>query len=1066
MNGLFIITQSNSKFTMKRVKYLISIALLAVTFFASAQNVAVKGKVTDAQNGDPVPFASIVVKGTTQGVVADLDGNYSISAPSNAVLVFSSVGYQTQEVQLNGRSSVNVSLSTDAEFLDDVLVVAYGTAKKSSYAGSAALVRSEELVKTPAASVEQALQGKVAGLQITSTSGQPGASTSFRIRGSGSLNASNEPLYVIDGVATTSGSYSVIAESQYSTASIISSINPQDIESITVLKDAAAASLYGSRAANGVVIITTKSGKAGQGKVNFNAQVGVASAPKQYSMMNTNDYYGLVYNSYLESAKASGKSGNSASEWANGQTQGLLTINPFNVAQPFDADGKLVSGANALINTNWQDEVMSTGISQDYSLSYSGGSDSMNYFISGGYFDQSGTTPASHFTRYSAKSSIDAKVKPWISAGANIVFSYSKQKTEMSSSAGASPLFNALQFPNAIPVYLTDAKGNYVLDANGEKQFNWLNPAQKDFNPLATPFMDPNSSDTFRLFASLYTELKLAEGLTAKTVFSPDYVGLYESSYWNKYHGNGPAYNGRGQKYQTHDLMYTSTTTLNFNRQFGAHGVTAMAGYEFWHSDYRFLQATATNFAFDFMTELAGASNMQSISSYTTESTLMSYIAHAEYNYNEKYFLSGSFRRDGSSVFGTDNKWGNFYSVGASWRASEEDFIKDIDWISNLKLRASYGTSGNNAGLGRYQSLGIWMADVSYQYGNNSGMGHAQFSNPDLGWEKQKMLNAGVDFGFLNNRISGSFEVFNKVSDDLLYKYPLPASHGVGEYYDFTTSLMMNMAKVKNNGFEFEIAADIIANKEFSWNASFNFSHNADTILDLAGDDDLTMSDTKKIWKVGHSQYEFYMPTWAGVDSNNGDPLWKKGSGTTNDYASADYELQGKATPFAFGSLTNNFSWKGLNLSVMFYYNLGGKFYDTLYAGMMHDGNDSGKNLHVDAVNAWTAPGQVTNVPKYTNSNANLSNSPSTRFLYDATYLKFKSLNLSYTLPKSLLNFANGNVSSVRIFANADNIATWFKDKDYKGYDDIDIFGVGGYDAYPYYIPLSKTYTFGVNITF
>jgi len=1047
---------------MRKIKVFISLILLAVGTFAYAQTLTVKGSVTDASTGEPIPFASVVISGTSNGSVADMDGKYSISAGSNAVLVFSSVGYSTQEVSVGGKSVINVSLSPDAEFLEDVIVVAYGTAKKSSYSGSAALVKSDDLVKTPTSSVEQALQGKVAGLQITSASGQPGASTSFRIRGSGSLNASNEPLYVIDGVATTSGSYSAIAAQEYSTSSVISSINPQDIESITVLKDAAAASLYGSRAANGVVIITTESGKAGQGKMNFNAQMGIASAPKQYSMMNSSDYYGVVYNSFLEDAAALGKD----YQWANAQTQGLLTWNPFNVQNPYDASGNLVSGAKNIINTNWQDEVMSTGVTQDYNLSYSGGTDAVTYFFSGGYYDQQGTTPASAYTRYSGKANVDANIKPWLKAGANVLFSYSKQSTEMSSSSGASPLFNALQFPNAVPVYIVDGNGDYVLDANGEKQYNWLNPAQKDFNPLATPYMDPNNTDTYRLFASFYAELKLAEGLTAKTVFSPDYVSLYESSYWNKYHGNGPAYNGRGQKYQTHDLMYTSTTTLNFNRTFGDHNVSAMAGYEFWHSNYNYLKASATNYAFDFMTELAGASNMQEITSYSTEASLISYIGRAEYNFKEKYFVSGSFRRDGSSYFGADNKWGNFYSFGASWRLSEEDFIKDVDWISNLKLRASYGTSGNNAGLGRYQSLGIWVADSSFQYGNNSGMGHSQFSNPDLGWEKQKMLNVGLDFGVLRDRITGSFEVFNKVSDDLLYSYPLPSSHGVGGYYDYTTSLMMNMAKVKNSGFEFEIAADAVTTRDFNWNISLNFSHNVDEILDLAGDDDLTMSDTKKIWKVGHSQYEFYMPTWAGVDPANGDPLWKKGNGTTNDYASADYEMQGRSTPWGFGALTNNLSWKGLNFSFMFYYNLGGKFYDTLYAGMMHDGNDSGKNLHVDALNAWTPTNTNTNVPKYTNSNANLSNSPSTRFLYDATYLKLKSLNLSYSLPQSIVAKTNGILSSVKFFANADNIATWFKEKDYKGYDDIDIFGVGGYDAYPYYIPLSRTYTFGVNITF
>ena len=1040
---------------MKKAKIISLILLLAVPFFAYAQNITVRGRVTDGSTGESVPAASVVVSGTTVGVIADVNGNYSISAPSGASLVFSSIGYDTRVVSIEGRTRIDVVLEPSAEALEDVLVVAYGTAKKSSYSGSAEMVRAEELAQKPVSSVEQALQGKVAGLQVSSASGQPGAATTFRIRGTGTLNASSSPLYVIDGVATTSSNYSMNADDANTTTSILSSINPQDIESITVLKDAAAASLYGSRAANGVVIITTKSGKSGQGHVNFTAAVGISAVPKQYEMASSTDYYKLVYGSYLESAAASGKD----HVWANQQTQGLFSWNPFNVDVPFDANGNLVSGAKNVINTDWQNEVMKKGYSQDYNVSYSGGSDKVNYFFSVGYFDQKGTTPTARYTRYSGKASVDARVNSWLKGGANVIFSYATQNSETSSAAGASPLFNAVSFPNAVPVYKVDSSGNYVLDSNGEKQFNWNNPSSRDFNPVAIPYMNINKANTARLLASFYTEVKFMDGLTAKTVFSPDYVSVYDIFYWNKYHGDGPAYSGRGGRTQTSDLMFTSTTTLNFNRTFDdVHNVSAMAGYEYWQSKITRFDGTATGFAFDFMTELAGASTPQSITSYYTQAALMSWLGHAEYNYAEKYFVSGSFRRDGSSVFGADRKWGNFFSVGASWRIAQEDFIKDLGWVDDLKFRVSYGTSGNNAGVGRYQSLGLWTADAGYQYGYNSGLGHTSLSNSNLGWEKQKMLNIGLDFGVLNNRLSGSIEYFNKTSDDLLYEFPLPASHGL-------TSVMMNLAKVQNQGVEFTLNAIPVQSRGFNWDVSFNFSYNADKILDLAGDDDITMGDTKKIWKVGHSQYEFYMPTWMGVDPATGDPLWKAATGTTNRYSLADYEMQGRATPWGFGSLTNNLSWKGLNLSFMFYYNLGGKFYDTLYANMMHEGNGSGKNINIDEINAWTPTNTKTDVPKYVNANNTQSNSPSTRFLYDATYLKLKNVNLSYSLPASLLK-KTGILSGVRIYLNADNLFTVFKDKRYRGYDDIDIFGIGGYDPYPNYIPLSRTFTMGVNITF
>ena len=1043
---------------MKGIKTLFSVLFLAVGLSAAAQNITVKGTVTDAQTGDPVPGAAVVVSGTATGVVTDFDGTYSITVASDGVLIFSSIGYETMQVPVQGKKNLNVELSQSAEFIDETIVVAYGTAKKSSYSGSATMVRSEELVQKPVSSVEQALQGKVAGLQVTTASGQPGAATSFRIRGTGTLNASAEPLYVIDGVATTSASYSQNAASANTTTSIMSTINPQDIESITVLKDAAAASLYGSRAANGVVIITTKSGKAGTGHVNFNAQVGIASVAKNYQMLSSADYYKKAFNSYME--------GGDDYVTANQKAQGLTSWNPYNMDTPLDASGNVVSGAKTVIDTDWQKEVLTPGITQDYSLSYSGGSDKVSYFVSGGYFDQKGTAPTARYTRYSAKASVDAQVNKWFKGGANVIFSYANQNSEVSQSAGASPLYNALTFPNAVPVYKVDASGNYVLDGNGEKQYNWSNPVARDFNPLAIPNLNINKAATARLFASFYAEIKFMEGLTAKTVFSPDYVSVYDTSYWNKYHGDGPAYAGRGTKTQTSDLMFTSTTTLNFNRTFAdKHSVSAMAGYEFWKSKRNFFNGAATNFAFDFMTELAGAGSIQSLTSYYNEAALISFLGHAEYSYDQKYFASASFRRDGSSVFGADNKWGNFFSVGASWRAKQEDFLKDVDWLSDLKLRASYGTSGNNAGLGRYQSLGLWVAANNYQYGNNAGLGHESLSNSELGWEKQKMLNVGLDFGFFKNRLTGSVEFFNKTSDDLLYDFPLPASHGVAGYYDQISSVMMNLAKVKNQGVELVLGGTPVQTNDFSWDVNFNFSYNADKILDLAGDDDITMSDTKKIWKVGHSQYEFYLPTWKGVDPANGAPLWKKGEGTTSNYSEADYDMQGRATPWGFGALTNNLSWKGLNFSFMFYYNLGGKVYDSLYAVIMHDGNDPGKNLHVDALNAWTPGNTNTNVPKYSNTNDNQSNSPSTRFLYDATYLKLKNVNLSYTLPKNWVK-KTGVLSNVRVYVNVDNVFTVFKDKGYKGYDDIDIFGVGGYDAYANYIPLSRTYTMGVNITF
>ena len=943
-------------------------------------------------------------------------------------------------------------MKSDAEVLDEVMVVAYGTVKKSAFTGSATVV-DQDKIKSPAVSFDKSLAGQVSGVQVMSNSGQPGSGTSFRIRGSGSLKASNEPLYVIDGVATTSTEYSSIAEENESSSNILSSINPNDIESITVLKDAAAAALYGSRAANGVVVITTKSGKEGKARVNFNAQFSWSKLGKAYDMMSSADMYKMIYQGY----RAKGET----MEEANASAQGALTHNPYNVENPLDENGNVVDGAKLVVDTDWQKEVFRTAPSQDYNMNVSGKNDKTNYFFSIGYTKQGGITPASDFKRYSAKANINTKVNRWFNAGLNVTFSHSIQNTTVESSAGASPLYNALSFPNAVPVYIVDNEGNPVLDENGNKQYNFTNPVSRDFNPLAIPLMDVNRSKFYRLLASGYAEITFFKGFFFKTVFSPDYVSTDEHRYWNKEHGNGPTYNGRLDKYHHVDLMYTSTNTFNYTNVFkDVHSLNVMAGMEYWQSTYETLYAGGRGLLGD-MQELAGASGSFSPSSDTTKETLISYFGRAEYAYKDKYNFSASLRADGSSIFGADTKWGTFWSLGASWRINQEDFLKDIEWIDNLKLRLSYGTSGNKSGLARYASLGLWTTSADYLYGSNIGVGHEQLVNALLGWEKQGMFNVGVDFSFWN-RFYGSVDFFNKTSDGLLYDVPLALQNGL-------SSITMNAAKTSNTGFEIVLGANILRGP-LVWNMDLNASFIKDKIKDLNGENDVRMTDYQKIWSVGGSQYEFYMPTWAGVDPDNGSPLWYKVNDdgtrtTTSVYSEATYERQGRSTPLAYGGFINTFSYKNFDLTIQLNYSLGGKIYDNIYAGMMHDGATTAQNMHVDALEAWTTPGQQTNVPKYAINNATNSASLSSRFLYDATNVKLKTITLSYTLPKNLGVFSKV-ISGAKLWVSADNLCTWFADKGYKGYDDIDIYGVQGYKTYPYSFPTPRTFSIGANLTF
>lgn len=1019
----------------------------------------INGVVKDA-SGEPVIGANVVVKGTTIGMITGVDGDFELEVPRNAVLQVSYIGYIPQEVAVGNKTSLNVILNEDTQNLDEIVVVAYGTSKKSAFTGSAASIDNTKL-QTPSASFDKSLQGQVAGLQVMSSSGQPGSTSSFRIRGSGSLNASNEPLYVVDGVPISANTkYSKLADDNDNSSSILATLNSQDIESITVLKDAAAASLYGSRAANGVVLITTKNGKSGKASVSFNAQFGLSSVPKAYDMMSSAEFYRTKWQSHYDQKLATGMTAADAASSANTFAQGAITFNPYNVDQPIDANGNLVSGARIIVDTDWQDEIFKTALTQDYNVNVTGGNDKSNYFFSAGYYDQDGVTPSASYKRYSGKGNISSQVTPWLKAGMNVTFSHSVQNMEVGGGAGASPLYNALLFPNGVPVYLTDRDGNPILDASGNKQYNFTNPTSLDFNPIAIPQMDMNRSKNYRFLASAFLDFQLYKGLNFKTVFSPDYIHYSEAKYWNKEHGNGPAYNGRADRYNTTDVMYTSTNTLNYSTRFAdVHDLNAMVGFEYWQSDYERVEAGVTSFPLNGMHELSSGASALSPQSKTTKETLISYLGRIEYTYNDRYNFSVSLRSDGSSVFGQDNKWGTFWSAGASWRMEQENFLKDISWLDQLKLRLSYGTSGNNQGLERYQSLGLWDTGADYIYGTSSGTGHTQLANPHLRWEKQAMFNVGADFRFMN-RFYGSFEYFHKSSKDLLYKYPLAASNGF-------ESIMMNMAKVANYGVELTLGAYILRDTPVKWSVDLNLSSIRDEIKDLVGDDQI-ISDTKKIWSKGYSQYEFYMPTWVGVDPANGDPLWVKvdangNRGTTNVYSQATYEKQGRATPDFYGGLSTNLSYKGFDLSLLFAYSWGGMVYDALYSQIMHDGNQAGAQMHKDELSAWTPTNTITNVPKYVNNNTNSSDGVSTRYLYDATNIKLKNITLSYTLPSNL-----GTVSNVlrgaRVFVSADNLFTWFKD-DWKGYSDIDIFGVGGYNALTA-IPVPRTFTMGFNLNF
>ena len=580
---------------------------------------------------------------------------------------------QTQEVAV--APSLRVILKSDSEILDEVTVIAYGTAKKNSLTGSVATIKSSDMEKLPVTSFEKALQGLSPGLQIASVSGQPGSSTQVRIRGIGSMSASSTPLYVIDGVAIEAANLSEVANtSKYGTsANPLSNLNPNDIESITILKDASAASLYGSRAANGVILITTKQGKKGQAKVSFKAQMSSSKLPSGgYNLMNASEHYALYYGGFYNNNIAKGMSSEEASAAANKSTQSMYGRNPYNVANPLDASGDLTSGAQLMIDTDWLDEVFRTGMSQEYDISVNGGNEKSKYFISMGYMNQEGIVIGSDFERYSGRANVSTEIKPWFSMGINSTFSLAKQNTPVGGGGGASPLTNGIFLPNAVPVYDLDENFQMQYDENGKPLYNFKNPIFQDMNVISFAQTDKYATNTYRVLVNPYVDFNFY-GVHWKTSLSYDYINLDETQWYNAEHGNGKAAQGRLYKYAIWNNTFGLTSTLNYNFNIKEdHHFSVLAGYEIYNKEYKRTYAQGTKFPIGGLTELNVAATPQEVGSVTDKERMLSYFGRLNYDYQNKYFASFSIRSDGSSRFAPGHRYGTFWSVGLNWRISEE----------------------------------------------------------------------------------------------------------------------------------------------------------------------------------------------------------------------------------------------------------------------------------------------------------------------------------------------------------------------------------------------------------
>lgn len=1016
---------------------------------AYAQNMTVKGKVT--ANGLEMPGVTVSVKGTAGGTITSLDGDFTIKADAGSVLVFSFIGYETVEVPVKGNGPINVELREKTTDLDEVVIaVPYGTAKKSTFTGSAGVVDKKIIANSQVANVSQALQGSVAGLQSFSASGQPGEDATILIRGVGSVNASTTPLYVVDGVP-------------YDGA--LSSISNQDIASITVLKDAAAASLYGSRAANGVVMITTKQGsKKSAPSIEISAKYGFSDrAVKDYEQVSTEQYFMLEWEAIRNMRMNLKKNPDTAEAAAAYATQNLILnyigINPYGTAypQPIGTDGKLVEGARLLWNDSWEDALSQDAHYTDLSARVSGGSENSQYYFSLGYMDNQGAYIGSGFKRYTLRANITSDLTKWLQVGVNVGLTHSIQDFPKSDdSSMGNVVLAARSIPSFYPVYERDPEtGAYVLDENGQRVYDYgkyRHGSYAGYNQAQSMLYDKNEIKRDAASVRGYLQVTPIEGLTYKMSLNIDYNSRFTHDYANPTYGKEPV-TGSVSKRNTRTTGMTFNNVVNWEHTFGeVHNVRLMAGQEYYEYNTSNFGGSRSNVITDGYFEPDVASTLTGFSGNSDQYKLLSYFGQAEYNYAQKYFASVSMRADGSSRFHPDNRWGAFWSFGGSWKIGREAFVEEAagSWLSDLTLRASYGAQGNdNVGYYAYQAL----------YGIGSFLGEttlttSRLDTPELSWETNLNANIGLDFSLWSNRLFGTVEWFQRTSKDLLFARDLVPSSGFSSIDD-------NIGKVRNYGWEFTLGGTPILTRDWTWRLSVNATTYKNEIVNIPTD--VMWSGTKK-WVKGGSIYDFWMYEWAGVDPETGDAQWYMTDTETGErvkttnygsLTSQDKVKVGNALPKVSGGFQSDLTWRDLSLSMAFAYSIGNKIYNRDKASLMGVSGANGSTMSKDLLNRWTPENTQTDVPRLEYDQTSYFTSASTRWLVDGSYLRLKTVTLNYNLPKKWIQPAM--LKDVSIYVQGENLLTFSKQQ---GLDPEQALGGVTYWRYP----AMKTLSFGINV--
>ncbi|RYF21676.1 MAG: TonB-dependent receptor [Flavobacteriales bacterium] len=998
---------------MKKRLLLLFATILSFSNLVIAQNRTINGKVTSSDTGTGIPGVSVNAKGTNNSVQTNENGNYSITINETAkTLTFKYLGFADQELSIGTSSTMNVSMKETLSNLNEIVVVGYGTQSRKDVIGSISKIGIGDIKDKPLPTIESALQGNAPGVFINSSSGKLGQALQIRVRGISSISANNQPLFVIDGTPVVTDALGTYSEPD----NPLAAINPEDIESMEVLKDAYAAAIYGSRGSNGVILITTRKGKAGKTKIDFGYYAGFSDPTKRGKFLNAAQYKEIMEASF-KNVDYEGYA-NSSELWE-------------------DYTGTTDWDNNT--NADWANAAFRKGHVQQYNLNVSGGDAKTRFMLSGNYNNNDGIIIGNRYVRTGGRLSLDHTATNFLEVGGNINISKADNYRISNDNAFSNPLqLNAL--PPIQPIY---------DPATGE-----LNNNTVYYNGLIDLANGSNLSTTYRTLATAYASLKITPDLVFRSEYGFDFNNLEEELYLGAKTQDGGGTGGYGSDYLAKSINFNTNNTLNYSKTFNEkHNLNVLAGFTYQDTKFRYGTVTGTGFPSDRFVKVASAATISAGSSFETAYTFVSYLARVNYKYADKYLIGASVRTDGSSRFGSNKRYGAFPSASVGWIANEENFLKDATWLSMLKVRASYGLTGN-AEIGNFASRTLY-GGVSYA--GTSGTLPNQLGDPNLTWETTSNANIGLDFGVFSDRLSGTVDIYKKKTKDLLLNVPIPATNGF-------TSITQNIGDLENKGIELSLNSRNFTG-EFKWTTSFNISFNRNKITRLAGQPIFPGGRYLGRIAEGEPYGYFYGKAYAGVDPANGDALYYVNASrttTTNSYSTAENQKLGDPNPDFYGGFGNRFSYKNFDLDIQTQFVSGNDVYNAA-GGFQSANGDYFDNQTVDQMNYWKKAGDITNIPQPRFDSAN-GTRPSSRYIQSGSYLRIKNVILGYNVPKTLL--AKYKLQNLRLYASALNL---FTITGYNGYDpEINTTFAGsaqlGHDFYT--PPQARTITFGLNVGF